>query len=345
MDTIGLDLHKRESQLCLIGSEGEITERRIVTSRERFTAVLGGRARCRILLEASTESEWVARHLESLGHEVIVADPGFAPMYATRSKKVKTDKRDARTLAEACVLGAYRATHRVSAEQRHVRSELLVRDSLVRTRTRYVALIKAAVRREGLRLSQGEPEHTASKVRAIELREEVLQELAPILDLLSPLNREIDAADERIEDLGKENPVVRRLMTAPGVGPVTALAFVAALDEVTRFPSAHQVESYLGLVPSEYSSGERQHRGRITKRGNARMRSLLVEAGWRIMRSKRSECAALKAWAMQIAARRGKRIAVVALARRLSGILYAMWRDGNEYRAPNERVEGRTVAA
>lgn len=153
-------------------------------------------------------------------------------MYATRSKKVKTDRRDARTLAEACVLGAYRATHRVSVEQRHVRSELLVRDALVRTRTRYVALIKAAVRREGLRLSQGEAERTASKVRATPLREEVLQELAPILDLLSPLNREICSADERIEQLGRNDHVVRLLMTAPGVGPVTALAFVAALDAV-----------------------------------------------------------------------------------------------------------------
>jgi transposase len=294
MDTIGLDLHKRESQLCIIGSGGEITEKRIVTTRERFTTVLGVRAPCRILLEASTESEWVARHLESLGNEVIVADPGFAPMYATRSKKVKTDKRDARTLAEALRLGAYRATHRVSAVQRHVRSELLVRDALVRTRTRYASLIKAAVRREGLRLSQGEPEHTALKVRAIELREEVLRELRPILEVLSPLNREIEAADQRLEQLGKNDPVVRRLMTAPGVGPVTALAFVAVLDEITRFPGAHQVESYLGLVPSEYSSGERQHRGRITKRGNARMRSLLVEAGWRILRSRRSECTALE---------------------------------------------------
>jgi transposase len=220
-----------------------------------------------------------------------------------------------------------------------VRSELAVRDSLVRTRTRYVALIKAAVRREGLRLSQGDPERTVSKLEAIELREEVLQEIRPILDLLSPLNREIDAADEKIEGLGKGNPVVRRLMTAPGVGPVTALAFVAALDEVTRFSTAHQVESYLGLVPSEYSSGERQHRGRITKRGSSRVRWLLVEAGWRIMRSRRSECAALRTWAVQIAARRGKRIAVVALARRLSGILYAMWRDGTEYRVPNKTLE------
>ncbi len=145
MDTIGLDLHKRESQLCIIDSQGEITEKRIVTSRERFTAVLGGRDRCRILLEASTESDWVARHLESLGHEVIVVDPGFAPMYATRSKKVKTDKRDARTRAEACILGAYRVTHRVSAEQRHVRNELAVRDSLVQRNESSMTYSHAAI--------------------------------------------------------------------------------------------------------------------------------------------------------------------------------------------------------
>ena len=90
MDIIGLDLHKRESQLCILTSDGELIERRILTSRERFTAVLGNRPPARVLLEAATESEWVARHLESLGHEVIVADPGFAAMYATRSKRVKT---------------------------------------------------------------------------------------------------------------------------------------------------------------------------------------------------------------------------------------------------------------
>ena len=89
-----------------------VTEQRIVTSRERFTAVFGERLRARMLLEASTESEWVAQHLEALGHEVIVADPNYAPMYATRSRRVKTDKRDARTLVEACRIGAYRPAHR-----------------------------------------------------------------------------------------------------------------------------------------------------------------------------------------------------------------------------------------
>ena len=108
MDTIGIDLHKRESQLCIGHDDGTLDERRIATSRERLTAVLGGRPRARLLLEASTESEWVARHLETLGHEVIVADLNFAPMYATRSRRTKTDRRDARTLMEACRLGAYR---------------------------------------------------------------------------------------------------------------------------------------------------------------------------------------------------------------------------------------------
>ena len=104
MDHIGIDVHKRESQIYILAEGGEVIERRIRTGPERFDAVLGTRPRARIVLEASTDSEWVARCLEALGHEVIVADPNFAPMYATRSRKVKTDRRDARALAEACLL-------------------------------------------------------------------------------------------------------------------------------------------------------------------------------------------------------------------------------------------------
>ena len=120
MEIIGLDLHKRESQLSVKADDGSITDRRIATSRERFTAVFGARPSARILLEASTESEWVARHLESLGHEVIVADPNYAPMYANRSRRTKTDKRDARTLMDACATGAWRPAYRLSAARRHV---------------------------------------------------------------------------------------------------------------------------------------------------------------------------------------------------------------------------------
>ena len=114
MDIVGLDLHKRESQLAIKAPDGTITDRRIVTTRDRLSAVFGDRPHARILLEASTESEWVARHLESIGHEVIVADPNFAPMYATRSRRTKTDKRDARALMDACETWAYRPAHRLA---------------------------------------------------------------------------------------------------------------------------------------------------------------------------------------------------------------------------------------
>src|SRR5262245_13992885 len=138
-------------------------------------------------------------------------------------------------------------------------------------------------------------------------------------------------ADERLERLVASDSRVRRLCTVPGVGPVTAATFVATVDGVERFAGAHQVEAYLGLVPRELSSGERQYRGRITKAGNGRARWLLVEAAWSILRYKKPETLALRRWAERIADRRGKRRAAVAMARRLAGILFAMLRDDTSY--------------
>lgn len=113
MENIGLDLHKREAQVCIVDPSGAVLlERRLATTRAALTVLFGRRAPARILLEAGTESEWVAQQLEAMGHEVIVADPNYAPMYATRQRAVKTDRRDARTLAEPGRLGAYRVAHR-----------------------------------------------------------------------------------------------------------------------------------------------------------------------------------------------------------------------------------------
>ena len=338
MDTIGLDLHKRESQLCIGRDDGSVEERRIVTSRERFSAVLGNRSPARVLVEASTESEWVARHLEQLGHDVIVADPNFAPMYATRSRRTKTDRRDARTLMEACRLGAYRPAYRLSDARRHVRAELAVREALVRTRTRYIALAKAFVRRDGLRVASGEAHLVSKRIAALDLSESLRAELVPLFQILGPINEQIAAADRRIAAVADADPAMALLATAPSIGPITASAIVATVDDVARFRSAHQFEAFLGLVPGERSSGEKRRMGRITKAGNSRVRYLLVEAGWRILRSKSDETAALRAWALAIAVRRGKRIAVVAVARRLAGIAYAMWRDGRAYDAAKLRM-------
>ena len=115
MEYGAIDLHKNESQVRIVAERGEVIDRRIATTSERLTAVFGGRQPMRILVEAFTESEWVAQHLETLGHEVIVADPTFAPMYSERSRRVKTDRRDVAALADALPRGCYRAAHRRSA--------------------------------------------------------------------------------------------------------------------------------------------------------------------------------------------------------------------------------------
>jgi len=333
VDHIGIDLHKRESQICMELADGELIERTIHTTRDRFAAVLGGRERARILVEASTESEWVAQCLEALGHEVIVGDPNYAPMYPERRRRVKTNRRDARTLATACRLGAYRPAHRVSAEQRRIRQQLTVRDVLVRSRTRAMAMTGALVRAEGLRVRSGAPEQFLARLDGLTLPPALHATLSSTRALLTTLDAEIRQADEAIQQIAGHDPVVARLISAPGIGPVTAAAFVATLDRADRFAGAHQVESYLGLVPSEDSSADYRRRGHITKAGNPRMRWLLVQAAWAVWHSKHADAQPLRAWAQRIAHRRGRSVAVVALARRLAGILFAMWRDETPFEA------------
>jgi transposase len=214
----------------------------------------------------------------------------------------------------------------------------------VRTRTRYIALAKALVRRDGLRVAASESHLVAQRIAALELSDSLAAELLPLFEILAPLNEQIAAADRRLVALTKADPMVALLATAPSIGPITATAIVATIDDVTRFRSPHHFEAFLGVVPGERSSGEKRRIGRITKAGNARARYLLVEAGWRMLRSKDAETEALRAWALGIAARRGKRIAVMALARRLAGILYAMWRDQQPYNAGRLRMPRARVA-
>jgi transposase len=268
MDFIGFDLGKVSSQVCIITEDGALIERRIKTDRDHISELLGSRPSARILIESGTESEWVARSLEALGHGVVVADPNFSPMYATRSRKVKTDKRDARRLAEACRLGAYRPAHRTSDRQRHVRAQLAAREAMVRTRTRYISLISTLLRRDGLRIHQsGYAPTFLKRLARLELPEALREEVAPLLLLLRSLNEQIKRADLRLRELADGDEVLARLRTVPGVGVVTATSFVSTLDEAARFAGAKQARAYLGLVPSERSSGERQQRGHISKAG------------------------------------------------------------------------------
>jgi transposase len=158
MEHIGIDVHKKESQLCIITEMGEVLEKHIATERGRLKEVLGERGRAKILGEASTESEWVARWLEELGHKVVVADPNFASMYGTRTRRIKTDKRDAHALADACLSGMYRKAHRVSESGRQLKAKLSARDALVRERAKHLVLMGALVRQQGLRIATGRAE-------------------------------------------------------------------------------------------------------------------------------------------------------------------------------------------
>jgi transposase len=332
MNCMGVDVGKGYCQVCELSADGEMWEGRVRTDRERLEATFRTRPPARVLLESSTESEWVARVIEGVGHQVIVADPNYAPMYSHRTRRIKTDRRDARALAEACRLGAYRPAHRTADSRRHMRALIAVRENLVRTRTRWILLIRALLRREGLRTRSGHAESFVERVLELKMSSSLQRETEPLLDLLGPLNDQIDGIDNQLADLARHDEAARRLMTMPGVGPVVALAFVAIVDRVDRFRNGHQLQSYLGLVPREWSSSEVLRRGPITKTGNKRLRWLLVQTARAVMRApSRRTTRPLWEWADRIGHRRSGRVAAVALARRVAGILYAMWRDNTDY--------------
>jgi transposase len=331
MEYGAIDLHLQHSQIRIVAEDGTVVlERRISTRATEFVGVFDGRARMRILLETGTESEWVASCLEGCGHEVVVADPNYALMYGHRQRRIKTDKRDVAALAEACRLGIYRAAHRVSAAQRHCRRGLRVREQLIRVRTQAINLLRAQLRQEGYRLPSGSAETAATRYARLAVPAALDEAVRPLVELLEHLAPALARANQAARVQAAADPIVARLMTAPGVGPITALTYRATVDVVTRFTDAGSASAFFGLVPHEDSSGERQRRGRITKAGPPVARSLLIQAAWVVWRQKAGS-GHLHAWVTQLAARRGKRIAVVALARRLSRILYAMWRDGTDY--------------
>lgn len=327
-----IDLHTRYSQIRIVDEQGGIlVDPRVVTSAERLVRVFGGRGPMRILVEAGTESAWVAEALEAAGHEVVIADPNYAPMYGELRRRVKTDRRDVAALAEANRRGWYRATYRVSAAQRELRQVLRSRRQLVQMRSGTISLMRSLLRQQGYRLGSGTSAAVPTRLAKLTLPPSLATTLAPLARVVATLTAEIAAVDARLATTAAADPIVARLETVPGGGPVVALTYRAFVDRVDRFGRAAQVSAALGLVPREDSSGERRHRGHISKAGPSELRSLLVQAAWVCWR--RTASAALRAWVERLAARRGRRVAVVALARRLSRILYAVWRDNTAFDA------------
>lgn len=340
MNMVGFDLGKFKSYIVVENDGGSlIFDKKVKTTRGDLRTLFGALGRCSVLMEASTPSEWVARLLESLGHDVIVADPNFALMYARRDKTQKTDRRDALALLQALKVGAFHRAVRRTDEEMLVKAILSSRDSLVRTRTKLVNRLKSTTLRFGeIDVENVEARNFADAVRRDCSLEPLLEILEPTLRALDAASREIRELDAKLEEKAAQSELVQRLAGIPGVGRVVALGFVYALSDVKRFDNADKVAAYLGLVPSVTASGEVERRGGITKRGDCVARTLLHEAAQSIVNSKRNPLAKpLRDATCALASRRGGKkrggnaIARSALARRLARIMFAMWRDGTTF--------------
>jgi transposase len=206
-----------------------------------------------------------------------------------------------------------------------------MREQLVSARTGLINCVRGWTRTQLFKVPPATSKTFPARVRAVALdRAEGLPEYVErLLKSIDALNEQIAAADEELAQMAEGDPICARLMSVPGVGPVTSVRFAAAIDDITRFPSAHAVQSFLGLTPGENSSSEHKQRTGITKAGSAAVRRPLVQAAWNLRRTQPLH--AICQWATKIEQRRGRFIAVVAVARKLAGILFALWRDGSTY--------------
>lgn len=330
MEHLAIDLGGRESQICVRSSDGTIlAEARWPTPQlERYLAT---RPPSTVIVETSAEAFAVADAARRCGHQVRIVPATLAPALGVGERGLKNDRRDARKLSETSCRMALPSVHLPSTSARARKAQCTAREALVSARTMLVNSVRGYLRTILVRVPGGYLPSFPLRVRAkLSASATALPAfLARQLAVIESLNEQIGAADQELKALALEDPDCRRLMTVPGVGPVTAVRFVSAVDEVGRFATAHQLESYLGLTPGDHSSGERQQRTSITKAGPPRVRWALVQAAWCAIRTRPH--APLAQWAAGVMRRRGKPVGIVAVARKLAGILYAMWRDQTVY--------------
>jgi len=328
VEHLAIDLGGKESQICVRSCTGEIVdERRCPTTR--LGAYLATRPKGRVVVETCSEAFAVADAALAVGHDVRVVPATLVRSLGVGARRLKTDRRDARILSEVSCRIDLPSVHVPRRESRERKTMCGMREALVGARTKLVNTVRGWLRAEGRRPRSGELSTFSARVRALASEAPLPMYVERQLRMIDDLNHEISQADRELAAVAKADPVARRLMTAPGVGPATAVRFVAALDEISRFSGAHAVESYLGLVPGEDSSAERKRRTSITKAGPTALRWCLVQAAWAARRTRRKD--PMHHWVDEIEKRRGKRVAVLALARKLAGILFAIWRDDTVY--------------
>jgi transposase len=330
MIIIGADYHPGFQQIAWVDTEtGELKELRLGhrEEAEKFYHELAAQGRkVRVGMEASGHARWFERLLAELQFELWIGDA--AEIRSKRVRKQKTDRQDAQLLLRLLLEDRFPRIWVASGENRDLRQLLWHRHRMVQTRTRLMNQLQAVALNEGLRCKKrlwGEAgREQLEGFRLAPWASRRRRDLLQWLDRLNPTIAELSAA---IEQEAEKCPEAQRLRTHPGVGSLTALAFVLIVGEAERFQCGKQIASYLGLVPSEESSGDRRRLGHITKQGNSLLRFLLVEAAQVTVRSDPK----WRGRFFHLALRRGRKIAKVAMARRLAVRLYWMWRKGWDY--------------
>jgi transposase len=330
----GLDVSLEETAICVVDEEGRIVrEARVASEPEALVAFLRGLGLAleRVGLEACSLSAWLYEGLAAAGLPAVCIETRRAKA-AMGAMPNKTDRNDARGIAQIMRTGWYRAVHVKSPACRSWRALLAAR-RLVLNKMRDVENgLRALLREAGLKLGRPARKELAARVRELTAGDPVLSAVAePLLAVVEVMSRELAGLTKQVLAVVRDEPVCRRLMGVPGVGPLTALAFRATIDRPDRFRRSRDVGAHLGLTPKRYQSGETDVQGGISRCGDELARTALYEAAHSLLVRSR-KWSALRAWGMQVAKRRGIARARVAVARKLAVVMHRVWVDGAEFR-------------
>lgn len=324
---VGLDVSLNTVFLCIVDEMGKVVrEEELASTPEAIGIFLLGTGLKikKIGLESGNLAHYLKKGLMEMKYEVVVMES--RKMSAILAVTInKTDKNDARGITEALRVGHYKECVHRSDEALEIRTLLNGRGTLVNERTHLVSSIRGHLKVYGIKLGKGKDKSFKEQVEEniSQLKASTQKTIQALLNTLETLEKEIKKLDKEVIELGKQDPDVKLLQTIDGVGPITALAFKAEMDNPERFKNSKDAGAYVGLTPTQYSSGETQRQGGISKRGSKRTRCLLVEAATSLlMRSK--NWSKLKAWGMKLMKKKGNKKAIIAVARKLAVIMHRM---------------------
>ena len=336
----GLDVSLEETAICIVDEAGHIVrEARSASEPDALVAFFGacGLEMERVGLEACSLTAWLHAGLTEAGLAAICIETRQAKA-AMGAMPNKTDRNDARGIAQIMRTGWYRAVHVKSPSCRSWRALLTARRMLVNKRRDVENGVRALLREAGLKVGTPSRRDFPARVRELTGDNPVLAELGQsLLSVIEVIDKEVVRLTRRALDEVKAEPTCRRLMTVPGIGPLTALAFRATIDQPGRFRKSRDVGAHLGLTPRRYQSGQTDVQGRISRCGDELARTALYEAAHSLL-IRSTKWSALRAWRMSVAKRRGMARARVAVARKLAVILHRMWADGSEFRWGKQAV-------